>query len=130
MSQPLKPRKGAYVVLVFQVTQEAGEDGELGIRAVNRDGDWVATEALTDEYAIIVGHPLEALGAYPAPERYTPEGINRPGVSWGHVAVPSPGDAPVLTEEIISDLADKARELVHKRLTFQAAMEQGARDAQ
>ena len=132
MTRPLTPPEGAYVTLVLRVEGPDPDSGGVRLEAVDRAGEPVREVGirarLTDDYALMTGHPLETLGGYPVPERYTPEGINRPGVSWGHVAVPGPEDVPVLTEEIINGLADKARELILKRLTFQAAMEQGARD--
>lgn len=126
----LKPRVGAYVALVLRVEGPGGQDGEVRLTAVDRAGEpqWgdglLAT--LNDGYAIVVGHPLEALGGHPAPERYTEAGVNRPRVFFGFVATPDPD--VVLTDDVIQSLADTARATVEKRLKDQAAMEQGARD--
>jgi hypothetical protein len=126
----LRPRLEAYVALVGQVVQEPDELGVLGLRVVDRKGGHVNGEVLPvrleDSYAVIVGHPMEALGGHPAPERYTAAGVNRPRVFFGFVATPDP-DQP-LTEEVISQLADRARAIVEKRLKDQAAMEQAAQD--
>jgi len=122
----LRPRKGAYVVTVSEVKDD-GSEGQGGVilTPVDRNGEWVVGTDLTDDFAVIVGHPMEGLGGFPAPERYTPEGVNRPPVVFAYASVPDP-DTP-LTEETITTLADKARDMVIKRLKDQAAMEEQAR---
>lgn len=127
MGRPLKPRKGAYVATVSEVKDD-GSDGQGGVilTPVDRAGNWVVGTELTDDYAVIVGHPMEALGGYPAPERYTAEGVNRPPVCFAYVGMPGPD--MILTDDVINDLADQGRAMLLKRLKDQAAMEQGARD--
>jgi len=124
----LRPRLEAYVALVGQVVEEPDEDGIMGLKVVNRRGEHVKGETLPvrldDSYASIVGHPMEALGGYPAPERYTEQGVNRPPVCFAYVAVPAP--ALLLTDDVINDLADQGRAMLLKRLKDQAAMEKAA----
>lgn len=125
----LKPRKGGFVTLVFQVVEEAGDDGVTYVQPVSRTVELVRSDLLPmrldDDYASVVGHPMEALGGFPGPERYTAEGVNRPPVVFAYA--PVPGVASQLTDETIEDLADKARTMVVKRLKDQAAMEDQAR---
>jgi len=130
VAKELRPREGAYVAMVARVETQALEDGVVGIRFVDRSGQAVKGDVLPvilrEGYAVIVGHPMEALGGYPAPERYTEQGVNRPPVCFAYASVPGPD--VLLTDDVIGELADRARAMVVKRLKDQAAMEQAAQD--